>query len=234
MSVKPDSLERFFSGLQDPEWRAALESRVDQAHLSDLTEFLDAEAKGGVDIFPARERWFAALDATPLDRVRVVIIGQDPYPTPGHAHGLSFSVLPDVAPLPRSLANIYKELETDLGIKNTNGYLQPWAEQGVLMLNAVLTVRSGAPGSHQNRGWEEITDAMIDCLANRDEPVVFVLWGGYAQKKGKRLAGTHHDIHRSAHPSPLSAYRGFFGSQPFSSINRFLVSRGQKAIDWAI
>lgn len=234
MSLNNRSTSRFFSAIKDTEWREALESRVDHDRVSKLVAFLDAEACADSAIFPEPGHWFAALNATPMSRVRVVIIGQDPYPTPGHAHGLSFSVAPDVTPIPRSLVNIYKELEADLGITNERGCLLPWARQGVLLLNAVLTVRSGEPGSHQNQGWEHVTDTIIDCLAERADPTAFILWGGYAQKKGKRLAGQQHFIHRSAHPSPLSAYRGFFGSKPFSAVNQFLLENGFAAIDWQV
>ena len=165
----------------------------------------------------------------------MVILGQDPYPTPGHAHGLAFSVLPEVKPLPRSLKNIYKELQDDVGVDNQHsGYLQPWAEQGVLLLNTVLTVEAGNAGSHQKRGWERLTDRVIDTINGQPQPVVFVLWGGHAQKKAERIDSQRHLVIQTAHPSPLSARRGFFGSKPFSKINAFLHEHGRDSIDWQI
>ncbi|MDH5426474.1 MAG: uracil-DNA glycosylase, partial [Gammaproteobacteria bacterium] len=180
------------------------------------------------------DQWFNALNTTPLDKVKVVILGQDPYPTPGHAHGLCFSVLPDVRPIPKSLINIYKELYTDVGITNDHGNLQSWAEQGVLLLNSVLTVESGQANSHQGKGWEIFTDKVISVVNELKRPVIFILWGGYAQKKGVMIDDTRHLVIRSPHPSPLSAYRGFFGSQPFSQVNKFLKQHGQSEINWAV
>ena len=164
----------------------------------------------------------------------MVILGQDPYPTPGHAHGLCFSVMPGVKPLPKSLVNIFQELDDDLGIKNTNGNLQGWAEQGVLLLNSVLTVECGSANSHQGRGWEMFTDKIISVVNSLERPIVFVLWGAYAQKKGAMIDASRHLVIRSAHPSPLSAYRGFLGSRPFSRINDFLRQQGQAGINWAV
>jgi len=161
-------------------------------------------------------------------------LGQDPYPTQGHAHGLCFSVLPEVKPIPKSLINIYKELNNDLGIENTSGYLQSWAEQGVLLLNSVLTVERGLANSHQGKGWERFTDKIISVINEQDCPVVFVLWGAYAQKKGVVIDDSRHLVLRSVHPSPLSAYRGFFGSAPFSKINQFLQQNGQSEINWKL
>ena len=165
----------------------------------------------------------------------MVILGQDPYPTPGHAHGLAFSVLPDVKPLPRSLNNINKELLSDIGVDNRHtGYLQAWAEQGVLLLNTVLTVEAGHAGSHQKRGWERFTDAVIRAVNAQQNPVVFVLWGGHAQKKAALIDTSKHLILQSAHPSPLSARHGFFGSKPFSQTNQFLQQHGRSAINWQL
>jgi uracil-DNA glycosylase len=164
----------------------------------------------------------------------VVILGQDPYPTPGHAHGLCFSVMPEVKPIPKSLVNIYKELEDDLGIVNSNGNLQSWADQGVLLLNSVLTVEAGKANSHQGQGWEQLTDRIIEVLNEQTSPIAFVLWGAYAQKKGSIVNNPQHLVLRSPHPSPLSAYRGFFGSKPFSKINNFLIENGKETINWQV
>ena len=220
----------------EPGWQAALADTLASPKIARLRDFLRAELKHGNTILPDKSRWLAAFAHTPFESVRVVLLGQDPYPTPGHAMGLSFSVEPTVRPLPKSLINIFQELRDDVGIDNRSGDLTPWANQGVLLLNAVLSVRSGAPASHQNQGWEQLTDAAICALAARPAPVVFVLWGAFAQRKMALIApcnadGRHLVIH-SAHPSPLSAYRGFFGSKPFSRINQFLVQHGSPPIDW--
>ena len=170
-----------------------------------------------------------------MDEVKVVILGQDPYPTLGHAHGLCFSVLPAVNPLPKSLQNINKELYNDCGVDNSHtGYLLPWAKQGVLLLNAVLTVEAGKANAHQGKGWEQFTDKIIELVNNECEHVVFILWGAYAQKKGRHIDITKHLVINDPHPSPLSAYRGFFGSKPFSKTNAYLVSHGKKPIDWQL
>lgn len=185
-------------------------------------------------VYPPREKLFAALNATPPEQVRVVILGQDPYHNDGQAHGLCFSVKPDVE-IPPSLSNIYKELHDDLGcyIPN-NGYLTKWAKQGVLMLNTVLTVRAHQANSHRGMGWEQFTDAAIRILNEQDRPIVFILWGSPAQKKAQMLHNPKHLILKAPHPSPLSAYRGFFGSRPFSQTNEFLVKNGLEPIDWQI
>lgn len=185
-------------------------------------------------IFPAAEDVFNAFGLTDLDQVKVVILGQDPYHEPGQAHGLSFSVKPGVD-IPPSLQNIYKELQDDLGchIPN-NGYLKKWAEQGVLLLNTVLTVRAHAANSHRGIGWEQFTDAAIRALNTQDRPMVFILWGRPAQTKAVMLTNPQHLILKAPHPSPLSAYRGFFGSKPFSQTNRFLEKNGLTPIDWQI
>lgn len=216
----------------DDSWKHCLSTTFQSKALQALKQFLRQEKDLGKVILPHSSLWFNALNSTPLDKVKVVILGQDPYPTPGHAHGLCFSVLPDVRPIPKSLINIYKELEDDLGIQNHSGHLQSWAEQGVLLLNSVLTVESGKANSHQGQGWEFLTDAIISALNQQSRPIAFVLWGSYAQKKGAIIDANKHFVIRSPHPSPLSAYRGFFGSRPFSRINDFLQQQGHNVIDW--
>jgi uracil-DNA glycosylase len=218
----------------DESWADVLLPEFEKDYMQSLKAFLREEKDRGKVIFPQSSLWFNALSSTPLDRVKVVILGQDPYPTPGHAHGLCFSVLPEVRPIPKSLINIYKELDDDLGIKNTSGYLQSWADQGVLLLNSVLTVESGQANAHRGKGWEQFTDKIISMVNELDREVVFVLWGAYAQKKGAVIDEARHRVIRSVHPSPLSAYRGFFGSRPFSTINQFLKQQGQEEINWAV
>jgi len=218
----------------DQSWAEYLMPEFDKDYMQSLKAFLRAEKDKGKVIYPHSSLWFNALNSTPLDQVRVVILGQDPYPTPGHAHGLCFSVLPEVSPLPKSLVNIFQELHDDLGITRPNGNLQGWAKQGVLLLNSVLTVERGLPNSHQGRGWEQFTDKVVAVVNALERPVVFVLWGAYAQKKGAVIDAAHHLVIRAPHPSPLSAYRGFFGSRPFSTINNFLKQQGQPEINWAL
>lgn len=218
----------------DAAWKNLLQEAFKSDNMSALKGFLRNEKNLGKVVLPHSSLWFNALNSTPPDKVKVVILGQDPYPTPGHAHGLCFSVLPDVKPIPKSLINIYKELQDDLGIVNHNGHLQSWAEQGVLLLNSVLTVESGQANSHQGQGWELFTDAVINELNRQSRPIAFVLWGAYAQKKGAIIDSKRHFVLRSPHPSPLSAYRGFFGSRPFSQINQFLQQQDQQEIDWHI
>ncbi len=199
-----------------------------------LSAFLKSEKLAGKRIYPAGKHMFAALDAAPFEQVKVVILGQDPYHGPGQAHGLSFSV-PDGVPVPPSLSNIFAELERDLGVaRPRNGNLSSWAEQGVLLLNAVLSVEQGQPGSHQGKGWEEFTDAIIQALSQDREGLVFMLWGAYAQKKGRLIDNTRHCVLRAPHPSPLSAHRGFIGCGHFSAANRWLKGRGLSPIDWQI
>ena len=219
-------------------WKAPLAGEFDATYMAALKAFLSGERDSGKRIFPAGSEWFRALDLTPLDKVRVVILGQDPYHGAGQAHGLCFSVRPGVRP-PPSLVNIYKELQADLGLpRPAHGFLEHWARQGVLLLNSVLTVEMGLAASHRDRGWEKFTDAIIRLVNARREPVVFMLWGSYAQKKAAFVdsidKGGRHLVLKSPHPSPLSAHNGFFGSKPFSKINAFLESRGQKPIDWAL
>jgi uracil-DNA glycosylase len=199
-----------------------------------LREFLRSEKAAGKRIFPPGPQIFAALDATPFDRVKVVILGQDPYHGPGQAHGLCFSVLPGVPP-PPSLANIFTELGNDLGVpRPDHGCLASWARQGVLLLNTVLTVEQGRAGSHQGQGWEALTDAIVDVLNRERDGLVFLLWGSPAQAKGRSIDARRHLVLRSVHPSPLSAHRGFFGSGHFSKANAWLVAHGQAPIDWAL
>ena len=218
----------------DKSWADHLLPEFDKDYMKSLKAFLRSEKDKGKVVFPHSSLWFNALNSTPLDRVRVVILGQDPYPTPGHAHGLCFSVQPEVRPIPKSLVNIFKELKDDLGVNNQNGHLQNWANQGVLLLNSVLTVERGQPNSHQGKGWESFTDKVVSVVNALEHPVVFVLWGAYAQKKGAMIDASHHLVIRSPHPSPLSAHRGFFGSRPFSKINHFLKQQGQTEINWAV
>jgi uracil-DNA glycosylase len=215
-------------------WAGPLQAEFDQQYMQSLKAFLRTEKSAGKVIFPHSSLWFNALNSTPLDKVKVVILGQDPYPTPGHAHGLCFSVQPEVRPIPKSLINIYRELEDDLGIHNESGNLQHWADQGVLLLNSVLTVERGQPNSHQGRGWEQFTDRVIELVNQQSRPVAFILWGAYAQKKGAVIDSDRHLVIRSPHPSPLSAHRGFFGSRPFSKVNQFLRDNGQQEIDWSV
>jgi uracil-DNA glycosylase len=221
-----------------PSWLEPLKSEFASPYMQALRDYLMAEKAAGKRIFPRGREWFGALDLTPLEAVRVVILGQDPYHGEGQAHGLCFSVRPDVR-TPPSLVNIYKELESDLGIPRArHGFLEHWAKQGVLLLNAVLTVEMGRAAAHQGRGWERFTDAVIRLVNARAEPVVFMLWGSYAQKKAAFVDSTdrggRHLVLKAPHPSPLSAHNGFFGCRHFSKANEFLKSRGQKPIDWAL
>jgi len=216
-------------------WKAVLLEEFEQPYMQQLKAFLLHERALGKTILPPASLWFNALNSTPLPSVKVVILGQDPYPTVGHAHGLCFSVMPEVKPLPKSLLNINKELFDDLGIDNSHtGYLQPWATQGVLLLNAVLTVEAGRSNAHQGKGWERFTDKIIEVINRELSGVVFILWGSYAQKKGQVIDTTKHMIIKSPHPSPLSAYRGFFGSRPFSRTNHFLIGQGKQPIQWQL
>ena len=218
----------------DASWQAVIGEELQKPYMQSLREFLKHEKASGKTIFPPSQLIFNAFNHTPFDKVRVVIIGQDPYHGIGQAHGLSFSVPIGMA-LPPSLLNIFKEIESDLGIKmSKNGDLTAWADQGVLLLNATLTVEMANAGSHQNRGWEEFTDAAIAALNKHRERLVFVLWGSYAQKKGTMIDPKKHLILQSPHPSPLSAHRGFFGNHQFSTINGYLQSHCQTPINWQI
>ena len=215
------------------DWSEKLKDEYKKDYYRKLFEFVGSEYSTHT-VYPPGDDIFNAFHLTPLSNVKVVIIGQDPYHEPGQAHGLSFSVKPGVD-IPPSLVNIYKELQSDLGcyIPN-NGYLVKWAEQGVLLLNAVLTVRAHAAASHQNKGWEQFTDAVIRIVNDIDRPIVFLLWGGFARGKKSMLTNPNHLVLEAPHPSPLSSYRGFFGCRHFSKANEFLVSHGSTPIDWQI
>jgi len=222
------------AGELHPSWQAVLGQEFDQPYMHNLRQFLAQEKAAGKVIFPPGAQIFNAFNHTPFDKVRVVIIGQDPYHGPGQAHGLSFSVQPGVK-VPPSLVNIYKEIESDLGIcMSGSGDLTPWADQGVLLLNATLTVEQANAGSHQNKGWEQFTDAAIKALNEQCSGLVFVLWGSYAQKKGAVIDPHRHLVLRSPHPSPLSAHRGFFGNHQFSTINNYLIQQGQLPVNWQL
>lgn len=213
-------------------WLPVLGGELEQPYFRELTEFVEKERANG-PVYPPREQVFAALEATPFDRVKVLVLGQDPYHGPGQGHGLCFSVQPGVR-TPPSLRNIYKEMKEELGLPvPDNGYLMPWAEQGVLLLNAVLTVREAEPNSHKAKGWEKFTDAVIRAVSDRPDPAVFVLWGAYAQKKIPLIDEERHVIVKGAHPSPLSAKK-FFGSRPFTQINEAVAAQGHAPIDWRI
>ena len=216
------------------DWSLALKDEFNKPYYRDLYRFVKEEYSKRV-VYPPADDIFNALHLTPLKDVKVLILGQDPYHNEHQAHGLSFSVLPDQKDIPPSLQNIYKELQEDLGcyIPN-NGYLKKWADQGVLMLNTVLTVRAHEPNSHQGRGWENFTDAIIQAVNQKDEPVVYMLWGKPAQSKIPMLTNPKHLILKAPHPSPLSAYRGFFGCKHFSKCNEFLSQNGLEPIDWQI
>ncbi len=215
-------------------WKQRIEAEFDKDYMKKLKTFLKSELDTKKSIYPKGEQYFAAMNLTPFEKVKVVIIGQDPYHGPGQAHGLSFSVQ-DGVPFPPSLQNIFKELNNDLGIeKPKTGNLQKWAEQGVLLLNAVLTVESGKAASHQGKGWEFFTDSIIHALNNEKENLVFILWGSYAQKKGAFIDRKKHLVLESVHPSPLSSHRGFFGSKPFSKTNAYLKAHNKTPIDWSL
>ena len=220
--------------MQIPEsWRNALEPQTSQSYFHELLEFLKQE-RAAHSVFPPEENVFAAFELTPFDKANVLLLGQDPYHNDGQAHGLCFSVLPGVK-TPPSLVNIYKELQSDVGcVPPNHGYLASWAQQGILMLNTVLTVRAHEANSHKRKGWEKFTDAVITAMNDKPTPVVFVLWGNPAQKKKKLITAEHHTIIESAHPSPLSARRGFFGSKPFSRINTALRAAGHPEVDWQL
>lgn len=213
-------------------WRHVLQGEFAKPYFADLMQFVNGE-RAAHQVFPPEADVFNAFEATPFERVKVLLLGQDPYHDDGQAHGMCFSVRPGIKP-PPSLVNMFKELRDDLGctIPKT-GYLAPWAEQGVMLLNAVLTVRAHEPNSHKDKGWERFTDAVIAALNERADPVVFVLWGAYAQKKGKLIDESRHPVIKSAHPSPLSAKK-FFGSRPFSAINKALEGLGKEPIAWQL
>ncbi len=215
-------------------WLQRLESEFRADYMVALREFLKAEKAQGKVIFPPGKAMFNALNATPFEQVKVVILGQDPYHGPGQAHGLCFSVQRGVA-TPPSLVNIYKALNADLGLPiPSHGHLQAWAEQGVLLLNATLSVEAGKAGSHQNRGWEQFTDRVIEALNEQRQHLVFLLWGGYAQKKGRIIDRDKHLVLTAPHPSPLSAHRGFLGCRHFSATNEYLSRNGYSPINWQL
>ncbi|WP_100640016.1 uracil-DNA glycosylase [Marinobacter salexigens] len=218
----------------DRGWKEHLAGEFCQPYMQALAEFLAEEEGSGKVVFPDIEHCFNALNSTPLDDVRVVILGQDPYHGPNQAHGLSFSVRPGVR-TPPSLVNMFKEIQSDLGIPPPDhGCLQPWAEQGVLLLNSVLTVVQGQAGAHQGKGWETFTDRVIETVNREREGVVFLLWGSYARKKGKHIDRTRHHVLEGPHPSPLSAYRGFFGCRHFSQANEWLREQGLESVNWEL
>ena len=215
-------------------WKAVLAGEFEQPYMAELRDFLRREKGSGKVIYPMGGEYFNAFNLTPFEDVKVVILGQDPYHGPGQAHGLCFSVRPGVR-MPPSLVNIFNEIQGDLGVPFADhGCLEPWARQGVLLLNSVLTVERGRAASHQNRGWERFTDRVIALLNERRERLVFLLWGSYAQKKGRIIDTRRHLVLKSPHPSPLSAHRGFFGSRHFSRANAYLQENGIGAVDWRL
>ncbi len=215
-------------------WKRYLLNEFSQSYMLTLRSFLQTKKQHRKIIYPPAKQWFAALNTTPFDQVKVVILGQDPYHGKNQAHGLCFSVPPNIK-IPPSLINIYKELHNDLGIPLAqHGYLMHWAQQGVLLLNSVLTVEQGHAASHQSKGWEHFTDAIIRQINKHTEHTVFILWGGYAQKKGANIDGNKHLVIKAPHPSPLSVYRGFFGGRYFSRTNAYLKQYGKAPIDWAL
>ena len=218
----------------DPSWKDRIGDWFERGDMQQLSAFLRQRKAAGATIYPPGKDIFAAFDATPFDAVKVVILGQDPYHGPGQAHGLCFSVLPGVD-VPPSLQNIYKELATDVGFQRPDhGYLMDWARRGVLLLNSVLTVEAGQPGSHQGKGWEGFTDHVVDVLNREREGLVFLLWGSYAQAKGKVIDPRRHRVLKAPHPSPLSAHRGFLGCGHFSAANEYLARQGKGAVDWSL
>ena len=218
----------------EPEWRGALSGEFALPYMKGLKAFLKGEASAGKKVYPSDPEIFNAFTHTPLSQVKVVILGQDPYHGPGQAHGLSFSVRDGVR-LPPSLKNIYKEMHSDLGVPiPETGNLTPWAQQGVLLLNTVLTVEEALAGSHRKRGWEQFTNRVIEVLSERDDPIVFILWGAFAQSKESMIRQPPHVVIKSAHPSPLSAHNGFWGTKPFSKTNALLKKWGKNPIDWSL
>ena len=222
----------------EPSWKARIGDWLLRPEMRELSAFLRQRKAAGVQVFPPGPQIFSAFKATPFEQVKVVVLGQDPYHGRGQAHGLCFSVMPGV-PVPPSLLNIYKELEADPGVvppfqRPDHGCLLPWAERGVLLLNSVLTVEEGRAGAHQGKGWEGFTDHVVDVLNREREGLVFLLWGSYAQQKGKVIDTRRHRVLKAPHPSPLSAHRGFLGCRHFSQVNEYLARRGQGAIDWRL
>lgn len=234
MGANPDNSTSASRLQLEASWRQHLLPEFESEYMLKLRNFLQQEKHNGRTIFPPGPQIFSALNSTPLEQVKVVILGQDPYHGPGQAHGLCFSVQKGVA-LPPSLRNIYKEIAADLGIPPaSHGNLQSWADQGVLLLNAVLTVEAGIAASHQGKGWEQFTDRVIQVLNQEREHLVFLLWGSYAQRKGAIIDRSRHLVLESVHPSPLSASRGFFGNHHFSRANHYLVEHGIEPIDWQV
>ena len=218
----------------EPSWKTRVGDYLQCDDMQALSRFLRERKAAGARIYPPGPRIFAAFEATPFDAVKVVILGQDPYHGPGQAHGLCFSVPPGV-PVPPSLDNMFKEIQRDLGIaRPDHGCLLPWAQRGVLLLNAVLTVEDGRPGAHQGKGWEGFTDHVVDVLNREREGLVFLLWGSYAQAKGRVIDPRRHRVLKTTHPSPLSAHRGFLGCGHFSATNDYLARRGEAPIDWSL
>ena len=218
----------------EPSWKARVGDYLQRDEMQSLAAFLRQRKAAGAQVFPPGPELFAAFDATPFDATRVVILGQDPYHGPGQAHGLCFSVRPGV-PVPPSLLNVYKEIERDLGIaRPDHGCLLPWARQGVLLLNAVMSVEAGRAGAHAGKGWEGFTDHVVETLNREREGLVFLLWGSYAQKKGAMIDRQRHRVLKAPHPSPLSAHRGFLGCGHFSAANQYLARQGQAPIDWSL
>ncbi|WP_461538019.1 uracil-DNA glycosylase [Spongorhabdus nitratireducens] len=218
----------------EPSWKQVLADEFNKDHMLHLKQFLLQQKQAGKTVYPKGSEYFRALDLTPFEQVKVVILGQDPYHGPGQAHGLCFSVQPGIQP-PPSLVNMYKEMQEDLGIPPVqHGFLQHWAEQGVLLLNSVLTVEHKQAASHQGQGWEQFTDRVIAELNEHRENLVFILWGSYAQRKAAVVDTSRHLVLKAPHPSPLSAYRGFFGSKPFSKTNQYLQQHGITPIDWKL
>jgi uracil-DNA glycosylase len=213
-------------------WREFFNKELSKAYFTQLTQFIQSEREV-YTVFPIESQVFAAFDSCPLHTIKVVILGQDPYPTKGHAHGLSFSVQSDVKPLPKSLVNIFRELNDDLKIEiPTNGNLERWAKQGVFLLNTVLTVREGVPQSHTGKGWEIFTDNVIELLNSQSRSILFLLWGSKAQNKKQMIDSERHLILEAPHPSPLSVYRGFYGCKHFSKVNQYLIQRNLQPIVW--
>ncbi len=215
-------------------WKARLQSEFQLPYMQALRDFLLERKRAGAVIYPPGSHYFQAMTLTPFDKVKVVILGQDPYHGPGQAHGLCFSVLPGVA-VPPSLVNIYKEIASDLGIEPAkHGFLESWAQQGVFLLNSVLTVERGNAGAHQGKGWERLTDRIVSLLSDERDGLVFLLWGSYAQRKGQMIDRDKHLVLTAPHPSPLSAHRGFFGCRHFSRANEWFQSRGESVVEWAL
>lgn len=228
------AVERIRAVQLQADWLALLRHEFEREYMLALSRFLGERRRSGAIIFPPPEDIFRAFWDTPPEQVRVVILGQDPYHNPGQAHGLSFSVSPGVA-VPPSLRNIYRELASDVGFKPpVHGFLRPWAKRGVLLLNSVLTVEQNSPASHQGKGWEKFTDSVIKVLSGADTPIVFMLWGKHAQRKGQGIDETRHLVLRAPHPSPLSAHRGFLGCSHFSQANTFLARQSLPPVDWQL